>query len=108
MGIVYAVAIEDQIEQLQIVWDAKLSFRLKDALNLSHDKMDQLRFSFSHHRVGSRLVPRPWAINPWTGARLNVPQPIVSRTAWTPLIKMCITDHGLRMDSSGKIALCPA
>ena len=71
---------------------------------MSYDKSDQLRFALSHHRVGKRLVPRTWAINPWTGAKENFPQPIVARSAWTPLIKVCIADHGLRMDSTGRIA----
>ena len=66
--------------------------------------MDQLRYALTHHRAGTRLVPRPWFTNPWTGAKLNFPQPIVSRAAWTPLAKLFIADHGLRMDATGKIA----
>ena len=89
---------------MQITWDPQLTFRLKDQLNLSYDKIDQLRFAFTHHRVGKRLVPRPWVVNPWTGARLNFPQPIAPRTAWQPLVKTCIHDHGLHMDPSGTVA----
>ena len=96
--------LDEQRELLQVSWDANLTFRLKDQLNLSYDKIDQLRFAFSHHRVGKRLVPRPWVVNPWTGARLNFPQPIAPRVAWQPLVKMFISDHGLRMDPSGTVA----
>ena len=73
-------------ELLAVSWDAQLTFRLKDTLNLSQDKIDQLRYSLSHHRVGKRLVPRPWAINPWTGKKLNFPQPIKQYDTWRPFL----------------------
>jgi hypothetical protein len=96
--------VEELKEMLSISWDANLTFRFKDQLNLSYDKVDQLRFGFSHHRVGKRLVPRPWVVNPWTGAKHNFPQPIAPRTHWTPLVKTFITDHGLSIDASGTMA----
>ena len=35
---------------------------------------------------------------------MSTPQPIAPRSAWTPLIKAFITDHGLRMDAAGTVA----
>ena len=55
--------LEGEKDDLALVWDANLTFRFKDQLNLSYDKVDQLRYCFSHHRVGKRLVPRTWARN---------------------------------------------
>ena len=96
--------VEEQTDILAFSWDPQLTFRLKTQLNLSEDKVDQLRYALSHHRVGKRLVPRTWFINPWTGAKMNFPQPIKARTQWTPLVKAFITEHGLHMDSTGTIA----
>ena len=95
-------------EELKLVlserWDASLTLRLKDKLMISYDKLDDMRFKFSHHRVSKQLVPLPWFINPWTGKRLNFPQPIVSRYSWTPLIKAQEERFGLRMSLGGKVA----
>ena len=96
--------LEEVSELLALSWDAQLTFRLKYQLNLSEDKVDQLRYALSHHRVGKRLVPRPWVVNPWSGTKLNYPQPIKARSQWTPLVNTFITEHGLRMDSAGTIA----
>ena len=95
---------DELTEMLSMTWGPELTFRFKDQLNLSYDKMDQLRFGLSHHRVAKRLVPRPWFINPWTGAKRNFPQPIAPHSAWSPLVKAFISDHGLTMDSSGTVA----
>ena len=88
-------------ELLSIVWSADLTKTLRDRLLISYDKCDELRFSFSHYRVGNLLKPRPWVINPWTGERRNFPQPIRARSDWTPLIKEDVQKFGLRMDSRG-------
>ena len=88
-------------ELLAIVWSAELTKTLRDKLLISYDKCDELRFSFSHHRVGKLLMPRPWVINPWTGKRRNFPQPIRARSDWTPLIKEDIQKFGLGMDARG-------
>mmetsp|Transcript_73121 Transcript_73121/g.200782 ORF Transcript_73121/g.200782 Transcript_73121/m.200782 type:complete len:138 (+) Transcript_73121:660-1073(+) len=52
---------------LSLSWNANLSMDIRDTLTISYDKMDQLRFMFSHHRVGKQLVARTWLINPWEG-----------------------------------------
>ena len=86
--------LEEVKEVPALAWESNLSFRLRDQLNLSCDKMDQLRYCISHHRVGKRLVPRRWVVNPWTGSAADFPQPILLHTVWTPLVKAFITDHG--------------
>ena len=91
-------------EMLRMVWDAKLTLRLKDKLSVSQDKLDELRYALSHYRVGKQLRPRPWVICPHTGMRVNFPQPIVARTRWCPLVKTFIEQHGLVRDAAGLIA----
>ena len=71
---------------------------------ISYDKVDELRSMMSMHRVGKRLVPRPWVINPWTSKRINFPQPIAPRcgvAGWTHLVKSMQQKWGLRMDEAG-------
>ena len=63
-----------QCDDLCITWDAQLSMNIRDKLCISYDKMDELRFMLSHHRVGSKLCPRPWVINPYDGKRIPFPQ----------------------------------
>ena len=65
--------LEDVCDDLSLSWDADFSRRVRDKLVISYDKLDELRFMLSHHRVGKRLVPRTWVINPWTGSRINLP-----------------------------------
>ena len=95
-------------ESLKLVlsdrWDATLTLQLKDKLLISYDKLDEARYKFSHHRVSNQLVPLPWFINPWSGKRVNFPQPITSRFAWTPLIKAQEKRFGLRLSAGGKVA----
>ena len=90
--------------ELQFVWDAELTRRLRDKIRLSEDDVDELRFSFSHNRVGKQLRPRPWVINPYTNSRVNFPEPLAPRSRWTPLIKQFIEQHGLTRDKEGKIS----
>ena len=98
----------DQLrDDLSLAWSAQLTSDIRDRLVVSYDKLDELRFSLSHHRVGKRLVPRTWFINPWNGDRLKFPQPIRPRCGalgWTRLIKAMQERHGLTMDSQGRIA----
>ena len=94
-------------DDLSLAWTAQLTSDLRDKLVISYDKMDELRFSLSHHRVGKQLRPRPWFTNPWTGTRLNFPQPIRPRNGsvgWTRLIKAMQERHGLTMDTQGRVA----
>ena len=85
---------------LALVWDANLTLRIKDKLLLSYDKVDDLRYKFSHHRVSNKLVPRTWFVNPWDGERVYfTQQPVASRHAWTPLIKAAETRYGLKISS---------
>ena len=88
-------------------WSAQLSMNIRDKLVISYDKMDELRFMFSHHRVGKQLRPRPGVINPHSGHRVNFPQPIRPRSGmlgWTRLVGAAQTRFGLTMDKDGKIA----
>ena len=81
--------------------------RIRDKLTISYDKMDELRYMLSHHRVGKQLRPRTWKINPWTGARLFFPQPIRPRSGalgWARLVAVAQLRYGLTMDTSGRIA----
>lgn len=89
---------------IQATWTPELTRRLRDKINLSYDEVDELRFAFSHNRVGKQLRPRPWMINPHDGKRINFPEPLAPRATWTPLIKTFIEDHGLERDGDGKIA----
>ena len=90
--------------ELQLVWTPRLTLRMKDKLNISQDKVDELRFSLSHHRVGQLLKPRPWVINPHTGERVNFPQPVAPRSRWTPILKENQERYGLKMDAAGRVA----
>ena len=89
---------------LAAVWDARLTMRLKDKILISQSGLDELRYAFSHHRVGKKLHPRPWIINPHTNKRVYFPEPIAPRSKWTPLVTQFIQQHGLVRDTSGKIA----
>ena len=79
--------VDELKSDLHLVWDSHLTLRMRDKLNISYEKVDELRFQLSHYRVGKQLKPRPWVKDPWTGARCNFPQPITPRSRWTPLIK---------------------
>ena len=94
-------------KDLQFIWNPELTRRLRDQLCLSYDEVDELRFAFSHNRVGKQLRPRPWLINPHDNKRINFPTPLANRHEWTPLIKAFIEDHGLTRDKQGKIAQRP-
>ena len=99
--------VDELKDTLRNVWTPNLTLDLKDKLSISYDKLDELRYSLSHHRVGKQLRPRPWVINPWTNARVSFPQPIVPRcgpAGWTHLIKRMQDEHGLRMDATGRVA----
>ena len=99
--------LQESSNDLSLSWDAEHSRRVRDKLVISYDKMDELRHMFSHHRVGKQLVPRPWVINPWTGRRVNYPQPIRPRCGalgWARLVKAAQTRFGLTMDACGRIA----
>ena len=94
-------------EELQTIWTPEHTWKLRDKLCVSMDKLDEMRYSFSHNRVGKQLVPRPWVINPWTGARVNFPQPIRPRNGingWHKLVKLSIERWGLTMDAAGRVA----
>ena len=56
--------LEEVAEELQLVWTPDHTWKLRDKLCISMDKLDEMRYSFSHNRVGKQLVPRPWVINP--------------------------------------------
>ena len=99
--------LEDARDDLALSWDADFSRRVRDKLVISYDKLDELRFMLSHHRVGTRLVPRTWVINPWTNDRINYPQPIRPRSGalgWARLISATQKRFGLTMDSRGRTA----
>ena len=94
-------------DDLSLAWNADLSLNIRDKLVVSYDKFDELRFMLSHHRVGKRLVPRTWFVNPWDGRRLSFPQPIRPRSGllgWARLVSESIKRHGLTMDSQGRVA----
>ena len=94
-------------DDLSLAWDAQLTSDIRDRLVCSYDKLDELRFSLSHHRVGKLLRPRTWFINPWNNRRLNFPEPIRPRCGalgWTKLIKAMQERWGLVMDSTGRVA----
>ena len=94
-------------DDLSMSWSTQVSKNIRDKLVISYDKMDELRFMFSHHRVGKQLRPRPWVINPHSGHRVNFPQPIRPRSGmlgWTRLVAAAQTRFGLTMDKEGKIA----
>jgi hypothetical protein len=99
--------LEEKSEELSLAWDAECSRKVRDRLVISYDKMDELRFMLSHHRVGKQLVPRTWVINPWDGGRLSFPQPIRPRSGalgWARLIAATQKRYGLTMDTKGRIA----
>ena len=81
--------------------------KTRDKLLISYDKMDELRFMLSHHRVGKQLRPRTWAINPWNSERVSYPMPIRPRCGvlgWTKLVSAAQQRYGLTMDKAGRIA----
>ena len=99
--------VDELKDTLRNVWTPNLTIDIKDKLSISYDKLDELRYLLSHHRVGTQLRPRPWVINPWTNARVSFPQPIVPRcgpAGWTHLVKRMQDEHGLRMDATGRVA----
>ena len=99
--------LEEKKDELRIIWNPNLTLKVKDKLVISYDKVDELRSMISMHRVGKRLVPRPWVINPWTSKRINFPQPIAPRcgvAGWTHLVKSMQQKWGLRMDEAGRVA----
>ena len=92
---------------LRLTWTPTLTSNIRDKLCVSYDKLDELRFSLSHYRVGKQLRPRPWVINTWTGDRENYPQPIAPRSGaggWARLVKIMQQKWGLRMDETGRVA----
>ena len=94
-------------DDLSLAWTAQLSSDLRDRLVISYDKMDELRFSLSHHRVGKQLRPRIWFNNPWNGDKLTFPQPIRPRSGvlgWARLIAAAQVRFGLTMDAKGRVA----
>jgi hypothetical protein len=94
-------------DDLSLSWTAQLTSDIRDRLVCSYDKIDELRYSLSHHRVGKQLRPRTWFINPWNGRRLNFPQPIRPRSGpsgWAHLVREMQVRHGLTMDSRGRVA----
>ena len=99
--------VEQLRDDLGLAWSAQLTSDIRDRLVISYDKLDELRFSLSHHRVGKQLRPRTWFVNPWNNQRLNFPQPIRPRNGphgWAHLIKLMQVRHGLTMDKSGRVA----
>ena len=99
--------LNDVSDDLRLAWDAQMTMNIRDKLVISYDKMDELRFMLSHHRVGKQLRPRPWVINPWDGKRVPFPQPIRPRcgvAGWTRLVSAAQVKYGLRMDKTGSIA----
>ena len=98
----------DQLrDDLSLAWTAQLTSDIRDRLVCSYDKLDELRFSLSHHRVGKELRPRTWFRNPWNGETLKFPQPIRARCGslgWTRLVKAMQERHGLSMDKQGRVA----
>ena len=99
--------LRDVCNDLSLAWSSQLSMDIRDKLVISYDKIDELRYMLSHHRVGKQLRPRPWVTNPWDGSRVNFPQPIRPRAGvlgWARLVKAAQERHGLSMDRQGKIA----
>ena len=94
-------------DDLRLAWTPELTWKMRDKLNISMDKLDELRYSLSHNRVGKKLYPRPWVINPWNEKRLNFPQPILPRcgpSGWHRLVKASQERWGLKMDAAGRVA----
>ena len=50
--------LEESRDELTLEWSAALAMRIRDKLTISYDKMDELRYMLSHHRVGKQLRPR--------------------------------------------------
>jgi hypothetical protein len=99
--------VDDLRDDLSLSWTAQLTSNIRDRLVCSYDKLDELRFMLSHHRVGKQLRPRTWFVNPWNGKGLNFPQPIRPRCGtlgWTRLVKLMQERHGLTMDQQGRVA----
>ena len=99
--------LKEMRADLAMSWSAKLSMDIRDKLLVSYDKMDELRFMLSHHRVGKQLRPRTWAINPWNGERVSYPEPIRPRSGtfgWTRLVSAAQERYGLTMDKAGRMA----
>ena len=99
--------VEEKREDLSLAWSAEFAMRVRDKLVISYDKMDELRYMLSHHRVGKQLRPRTWIVNPWTGSQITFPQPIRPRSGalgWARLVAAAQLRYGLTMDKSGRIA----
>ena len=54
---------EETRDDLSLAWSAKLTSDIRDKLVVSYDKLDELRFALSHHRVGKTLRPRPCMVH---------------------------------------------
>ena len=99
--------LKESKDVLALRWDVGLTMRARDKLGISYDKTDELRFIFSHHRVGKQLKPIPWVINPWNGNHISFPQPIrpgSGALGWAQLVSAAQKRYGLSMDKSGRIA----
>ena len=99
--------LREKSDDLRVVWTPEQTMRVRDKLSISMDKLDDMRYEFSHYRVGKKLHPRPWVINPWSNARVNFPQPIAPRCGaggWHRLVKLAQEKWGLRMDATGRVA----
>ena len=99
--------LREKSDDLRVVWTPEQTMRVRDKLSISMDKLDDMRYEFSHYRVGKKLHPRPWVINPWSNARVNFPQPIAPRCGaggWHRLVKLAQEKWGLRMDAKGRVA----
>eukprot|EP00966_Prymnesium_polylepis_P183172 4245043-Prymnesium_polylepis.1 len=66
------------------VWDADLSVNVRDEYALSERIMDGIRADMYLEKVNGRLQPRVLVVNPYNKRqKVNFPQPIRSRCAWT-------------------------
>ena len=66
--------IGEKRDDLSMAWSAQMSMDIRDKLVVSYDKLAELRFVLSHHRVGKQLRQRHRLKDPCDGKRLSFPR----------------------------------
>ena len=85
-------------------WGVQLAIYFKNDVGLSDRDYDKARLALSKVHTNGAWKPRVWYVEPTTGEKLHLPEPLVSRYKWFAPYKEYAAKYGLLLSEDGKVS----